>query len=202
MLQYEISLLVNNGRTVWKIYVYTGKQFLHFNDFNEIVLKSAEWLQHPQSLAVVVNFVTISVIKVPLYEIFGRMDIAKFTTLIIFTVYVWKDRQTFSVRIENNFFTQFYTKTHHGAAITVWYFTFVKKTDPYARWTNGGIYVDRKYYQCISKKTGSHSNLKAEMYSWFIQRRGGTIASPFFCQKTIFLYFENIISKYFVVYFA
>jgi hypothetical protein len=31
-------------------------------------------------------------------------------------------------------------------------------------------------------------------YYWFIQRRGGTIASPFFGQKTIFLYFENIIS--------
>jgi hypothetical protein len=31
------------------------------------------------------------------------------------------------------------------------------------------------------------------MYSWFIQRRVGTIASPFFCQKTVILYFENSI---------
>ena len=52
--------------------------------------------------------------------------------------------------------------------------------------------VDRKYYQCIPKR-GSRSDFKVEMYSWFIQRRGGTIASPF-CQRTIFLYFENIIS--------
>ena len=40
--------------------------------------------------------------------------------------------------------------------------------------------VDRKYYQCIPKR-GRRSDFKAEMYSWFIQRRGGTIASPFFC---------------------
>ena len=33
-------------------------------------------------------------------------------------------------------FIRFYTKTRHGTAITVWYFTFVKKTDPYARWTH------------------------------------------------------------------
>jgi hypothetical protein len=40
--------------------------------------------------------------------------------------------------------------------------------------------VDRKYYQCIPKR-GRRSDFKAEIYSWFIQRRGGTIASPFFC---------------------
>jgi hypothetical protein len=45
--------------------------------------------------------------------------------------------------------------------------------------------IDSKYYQC--------SDFKVEIYSWFIQRRGGTIASLFFCQKTVFLYFENII---------
>ena len=43
-------------------------------------------------------------------------------------------------------------------------------------------------------KRGSHSDLKADIYSWFIQRKGGTIASPLFCQKTVFHYFENIIS--------
>ena len=52
--------------------------------------------------------------------------------------------------------------------------------------------VDRKYYQCIPKR-GRRSDFKAEMYSWFVQRRGGTIASFFFCQKTVILYFENII---------
>jgi hypothetical protein len=31
-------------------------------------------------------------------------------------------------------FTRFYTKALHGAAITVWYFTFVKKTDPKYIW--------------------------------------------------------------------
>jgi hypothetical protein len=54
--------------------------------------------------------------------------------------------------------------------------------------------VDRKYYQCIHKIRGSRSDFKTEMYYWFIQRRGGTIASLFFCQKTVFLYFGNIIS--------
>jgi hypothetical protein len=52
--------------------------------------------------------------------------------------------------------------------------------------------VDRKYYQCIPKR-GRRSDFKAEMYSWFVQRRGGTIASLFFCQKTVILYFENTI---------
>jgi hypothetical protein len=28
------------------------------------------------------------------------------------------------------FMTRFYTKTRHGTAISIWYFTFVKKTDP------------------------------------------------------------------------
>jgi hypothetical protein len=38
-----------------------------------------------------------------------------------------------------------------------------------------------------TKKRGSRSEFKAEMYSWLIQRRGGTIASLFYCRKTIFL---------------
>ena len=46
----------------------------------------------------------------------------------------------------------------------------------------------------VYQKRGSRSDFKAEMYFWLIQRRGGTIASLFFSQKTIFLYFENIIS--------
>ena len=46
----------------------------------------------------------------------------------------------------------------------------------------------------VYQKRGSCSDFKAEMYSWFTQRRDGTIASPFFCQKTVFLSFENIIS--------
>jgi hypothetical protein len=51
----------------------------------------------------------------------------------------------------------------------------------------------RKYYQCIPK-TGRRSNFKPEMYSRFIQRRGGTIVSLFFCQKTVIIFLENIIS--------
>ena len=42
--------------------------------------------------------------------------------------------------------------------------------------------VDRKYYQCIPKRR-RRSDFKAEMYSWFIQRRGGTIASLFFLSE-------------------
>jgi hypothetical protein len=38
-----------------------------------------------------------------------------------------------------------------------------------------------KYYQCIPKR-GRRSNSNPEMYSRFIQRRGGTILSLFFCQ--------------------
>ena len=45
-----------------------------------------------------------------------------------------------------------------------------------------------------TKKRGRRSDFKAEMHSWLIQRRGGTITSPFFCQKTLILCFENIIS--------
>jgi hypothetical protein len=59
--------------------------------------------------------------------------------------------------------------------------------------------VDRKYYQCIPKKRARRSDFKAEMYSWLIQRRYGTIASLSFCQKTIIICFvcfcfENISS--------
>ena len=44
--------------------------------------------------------------------------------------------------------------------------------------------VDRKYDQCTyTKKRGSRSDFNAEMYSWFIQRRGGTIASLFFLSE-------------------
>jgi hypothetical protein len=58
-------------------------------------------------------------------------------TLIIFTVYIWKNIYRFYVSIENtwNFVhTVIYQKTRHGAAITVLYFTFVKKTDPNYIW--------------------------------------------------------------------
>jgi hypothetical protein len=58
--------------------------------------------------------------------------------------------------------TRFYTKTRHGAAITVWYFTFVKKTDP--------------------------------TYIWKMNPREHIVGPPFFCQKTLILCFENIIS--------
>jgi hypothetical protein len=65
-----------------------------------------------------------------------------------------------------------YNKTRHGAAITVWYFTFAKKTDPKYIWKMNSrehireplyfffhfsIFYKRnwltsKYYQCIPKK--------------------------------------------------
>jgi hypothetical protein len=61
-------------------------------------------------------------------------------------------------QIENNlnFFTRSYTKTHHGTAITVWYFTFVKKTgtmnpreeilEPRYLFFHFGIFLQAKFF--------------------------------------------------------
>jgi hypothetical protein len=53
--------------------------------------------------------------------------------------------------------------------------------------------VDRKYYQCIPKR-GSRSDFKAEMYSWFIQRRGGTFASFLSIRKHYFFTLKTLLA--------
>ena len=44
----------------------------------------------------------------------------------------------------------------------------------------------------VYQKRGSRSDFKAEMYSWFIQRRGGTIASPFSVRKQYFFTLKTL----------
>jgi hypothetical protein len=43
-------------------------------------------------------------------------------------------------------------------------------------------------------KKGSRSDFKVEMYSWFIQRRGGMIASPFSVRKQYFFTLKTLLA--------
>ena len=54
--------------------------------------------------------------------------------------------------------------------------------------------VDRKYYQCIPKKRQPLRFQSRDVLLVHTKERWHN-RMPFFCQKTIFLYFENIISS-------
>ena len=45
-----------------------------------------------------------------------------------------------------------------------------------------------------TKKRCSRSDFKAERYSWFTQRRGGTIASPFSVRKQYFFTLKTLLA--------
>ena len=47
----------------------------------------------------------------------------------------------------------------------------------------------------VYQKRGSRSDLKAEMYSWFIQRRGGTIVFPFSVRKQYLFTLKTLLAS-------
>jgi hypothetical protein len=73
-------------------------------------------------------------------------------TLIIFTVYIWKDKHKFCVRIEIDLkfvHTVLYQNAlwHGNNCLIVCYFSFAKKTDPWYIWTiNPREYILEPHY--------------------------------------------------------